>query len=83
MCYILDSQQTFTVIKKDGLVYDTAPIYCSKVVIQKVKYQNNDLINTITIFVEFVVPCLTSIYYTLDVMFNNPFRALIRSKYND
>ena len=36
-----------------------------------------------TFVIEFVDPCLTSTYQPPDAMYNKPFKALIRTKYNE
>ena len=69
--------------KKVGLVYNKSSSHCSKAVKDYVKYWNDNP-NYICMFViEFVDPCLTSVYQPPDVMYNKPFRALIRTKYNE
>ena len=44
---------------------------------------NDNPDNTCTFVIEFVDPCLTSVYQPHDVMYNKPFKALIRTKYNE
>ena len=69
--------------KKVGLVYDKAPSHCSKGVNEFVKNWNDNPDRTCTFVIDFVDPCLTSVYQPPDVMYNKPFKALIRTKYNE
>lgn len=69
--------------KKVGLVYNIAASYCSKTVIDWVNKWNGDTKNSCNCVVEFVDPSLTSVYQLLDVIYNKPFKVLIRKKYND
>ena len=68
--------------KKFGIIYDKAPSYCSKAVKNYVKSWNDNPNNTCTLVIDFFDPCLTSIYQPSDIMYNKPFKALIRTKYN-
>ena len=47
------------------------------------KFWNDNPDNTCTFVIEFVDPCLTSVYHLPDVMYNKLVKALIRTKYND
>ena len=47
------------------------------------KYWNDNPDRRCTFVIEFVDPCLTSVYQPPDVMYNIPFEALIRTKYNE
>ena len=47
------------------------------------KYWNGNPDKTCTFVFEFVDPCLTIVYQPPDVMYNIPFEALIRTKYNE
>ena len=47
------------------------------------KYWSDNPDRTYTFVIEFFDPCLTSVYQPPDVMYNKPFKALIRTKYNE
>ena len=47
------------------------------------KCWNDNPDNTRTFVIEFVDPCLTSVYQSTDVMYNKLFKAFIRTKYNE
>ena len=47
------------------------------------KCWNDNLDKTCTFNIEFIDPCLASVYQPPDVMYNKPFKALIRTKYNE
>ena len=65
------------------LVYDNTPSRCSKAINDYVKAWNENPNNTYTFNIQFIDPCLTSVYQPPDVMYNKPFKALIRTKYNE
>ena len=69
--------------KNVGLVYDKAHSHCIKAVNDYVNrwYDNPD--NTCTIVIEFVDPYLASVYQPPDDIYNKPYKALIRTKYNE
>ena len=69
--------------KKVGLVYDNVPINFSKAVKYYVKAWNKNLNNTCTFVIELADPYLTSVYRPPDVTYNEPFKILIRTKYNE
>ena len=69
--------------KKISLVYNKSPSHCSKAVKNHAKRWNNNPNHTCTFLIEFVDPCLTSVYQSPDVMNNKSFMALIRTKYNE
>ena len=69
--------------KKVGLVYDKAPSHCSKAINDYVKCWNDNPDRTCTFVINFFNPCLTSIYQPRGVMYNAPFKALIRRNYNE
>ena len=69
--------------KKINLVYDKSPSHCSKAVKNHAKRWNNNPNHTCTFLIEFVDPCLTSVYQSPDVINNKLFMALIRTKYNE
>ena len=69
--------------KTVGLVYDKAPSHYSKAVNDYMKSGNNNPDNTCTFVIEFIDPCLTSVYQPPDVMYDKSFKALIRTKYNE
>ena len=74
---------TFYRDKNVGLVYDKAHSHCIKAVNDYVNrwYDNPD--NTCTIVIEFFDPYLASVYQPPDDIYNKPYKALIRTKYNE
>ena len=68
--------------QKMKIAYDKAPSYNSKTLKNYVKYWNENPNNACAFVIQFVDPCLTSIYQPSDIMYNKPFKALIQTKYN-
>ena len=60
------------------LVYDKAPGYCIKSIDHYMKSWNETPNNICSFVNEFVDTCLTSVYQPPNVMYNKPFKALIR-----
>ena len=69
--------------KKIGLVYDNAPSHISKEVAQFIEKENAKLDESERYVVEFIDPCLTSIYQPPDVALNKSLKQKIRLKYQE
>ena len=66
-----------------GLVYDHAPMHVCDEVEQALKDINANRPEEEELVVEFIDPCLTSIYQPPDVVVNGPLKKMIREKYHN
>ena len=69
--------------RKVGLIYDNAPSHVSAEVMDWIASYNNKVAQNEQLVLEFVDPCLTSIYQPPDVVMNAPLKRLIREQYHD
>ena len=69
--------------RKIGLIYDNAPSHVSKEVKDWINSYNKRAPENEQLVVEFVDPCLTSIYQPPDVVMNVVLKRLVRQQYND
>ena len=69
--------------RKIGLVFDNAPSHVSAEVMDWINLYNRKAPENEQLVVEFVDPCLTSIYQPPDVVMNAPLKRLIRQQYHD
>ena len=69
--------------RKIGLIYDNAPSHVSSEVRTWIEEHNETVSENEKIVVEFVDPCLTSVYQPPDVVMNAPLKRLIRQQYHD
>ena len=70
--------------KKIGLIYDHAPSHVSEEVKKWIEeYNNAREENDAELIIEFVDPCLTSVYQPPDVVMNAPLKKSIRTQYHD
>ena len=69
--------------RKIGLIYDNAPSHVSTEVMDWIASYNRKAPENEQVIVEFVDPCLTSIYQPPDVVMNAPLKRLIRRQYHD
>ena len=74
--YLLDM---YDYKKRIGLIYDHAPSHVCAQVKLWVENYNLKAENCCKIFIEFIDPCLTSIYQPPDVVMNAPLKAKIRT----
>ena len=66
--------------QKIGLIYDNAPSHVSSEVKDWIEAYNKSAPEKQQIIVEFVDPCLTSVYQPADVVMNAPLKLIIRSR---
>ena len=69
--------------RKIGLIYDNAPSHVSKEVMDWIAQHNSKATENERLVVDFVDPCLTSIYQPPDVVLNSPLKRLIQEQYHD
>ena len=69
--------------RKIGLIYDNASSHVSADVTNWINSYNSTAPKNEKLIVEFVDPCLTSIYQPPDVVMNAPLKRSIRSQYHD
>ena len=69
--------------RKIGLIYDNAPSHVSAEVMDWITSYNSKAPPNEQLVVEFVDPCLTSIYQPPDVVMNAPLKRLVRQQYHD
>lgn len=69
--------------RKIGLIYDNAPSHVSAEVMDWITLYNSKASENEQLAVEFVGPCLTSIYQPPDVVMNAPLKRLVRQQYHD
>ena len=69
--------------RKIGLIYDNAPSHVSAEVKDWITSHNKKAFGNEKLVVEFVDPCLTSIYQPPDVVMNAQLKRLVRQEYND
>ena len=61
-------------LQKIGLIYDNAPSHVSSEVKDWIQAYNKSALDKQQIIVEFVDPCLTSVYQPADVVMNAPLK---------
>ena len=66
-----------------GLVYDHAPTHVCNQVKQALKDINGSRPEQEELVVEFIDPCLTSIYQPPDIVVNGPLKKMIRKEYHN
>jgi hypothetical protein len=66
-----------------GLVYDHAPTHVCNKVKQALKDINGSRPEQEELVVEFIDPCLTSIYQPPDIVVNGPLKKMIREEYHN
>jgi len=69
--------------RKIRLIYDNAPSHVSSKVTCWIEQYNSVAVENEKIVVEFVDPCLTSVYQPPDVVMNAPLKRMIRNQYHD
>jgi len=69
--------------RKIGLIYDNAPSHVSAEVMDWITLYNSKASENELLVVEFVDPCLTSIYQPPDVVMNASLKRLVRQQYHE
>ena len=65
-----------------GVVYDRASTHYSEGLMKFINKWNDTPSNKVQFVVEFIDASLTSVYQPPDILFNKPFKQLLKQKYN-